>query len=102
MKLLSAALLALSVVAAAVPQVSAATYTVSGSTITKTCYKNVYVPATIQVKTNGTLVAPSASVTIGDHTPGTVIQFTSSPEVYMETRKVLEAEHISLVPVPCP
>lgn len=102
MKLLSAALLAASVVAATVPQVSAATYTVSGSTITRTCYQNVYVPATIQVKTNGTLVTPSGAVTIGNNTPGTIIEFTASPAVFLETRKVLEAEHISLVPVPCP
>ena len=101
MKIISAALIAASMVAAAVPQVSAATYTVNGSTIKRTCYQNVYVPATIEVKTNGTLVHKSAPITIGNHRPGTVIEYTSSPGVYMETRKVLEAEHISLVPVAC-
>ncbi len=95
------AVLVASVLATSVASTTAREFTVSGSSITRTCYLSVHVPATIVKKTNGVLVQKSAPKTIGNYAAGTVVEFTQSPAVYFETSTVKEAEHISLVPTDC-
>ena len=95
------AVLVASVLVSSIASATGREVTVNGSTVTRTCFLSVYVPATIVKKSNGVLVQKSAPKTIGDYTAGTVIEFTQSPAVYYETSTVKEAEHISLVPTSC-
>lgn len=59
------------------------------------CYDKVYVPATVEYNTRGILVQhPSVDWDVG----GDRWLRVRHPAVYIETRRVLEADHYKLVP----
>jgi hypothetical protein len=63
------------------------------------CYSQVYVPARIQVNTRGRLVrAPSK----GFEVSGDSWNYVSNPPVYIQTQRVVEPDHYTLVGAGCP
>jgi len=63
------------------------------------CYKRVYVPAKIEVNTRGILVrAPSKAWEVG----GDTWAYVRNPPVYIETTRVVEGDHYTLVSDGCP
>ena len=63
------------------------------------CYKRVYVPAKIAVNTRGILVrAPSKAWEVG----GDTWAYVRNPPVYIETTRVIDPDHYTLVSDACP
>jgi hypothetical protein len=63
------------------------------------CYKRVYVPAKIEVNTRGVLVrAPSKAWEVG----GDTWAYVRNPPVYIQTTRVVEGDHYTLVSGDCP
>ncbi len=63
------------------------------------CYVKEYVPAKVLVNTRGRLVAKEATYW---EVSGDRWNRVRSPAVYLETRRIIEADHYKLVPVACP
>lgn len=62
------------------------------------CYDKVYVPAIVKINTRGRLVSPeSFAWEQGD----TQWRRVRHPAVYVQTRKIIEADHFTLVPAAC-
>jgi hypothetical protein len=97
-KLLMIGFAAASVLAAS--SASAGTYVVEESQSRYiSCYKKVYVPAKILVNTKGVLVkAGNKAWEVG----GDTWAYVRNPPVYIETKKVIEADHYTLVSGDCP
>jgi hypothetical protein len=63
------------------------------------CYQRVYVPAKIEVNTRGVLVRPpSKAWEVG----GDTWAYVRNPPVYIETQRVVEPDHFTLVSSGCP
>lgn len=86
---------------AATTSAFAATYTIETFPGRDKCFTVKHIPATVQVNTKGTLVQGETNSVVGSYTPGGTVIFRQNPAVYIETRKVLEQDHISLVPTSC-
>jgi hypothetical protein len=97
-KILVAGLLTATVFAATAAQ--AETYTIEQSqSRCIAAYKQVYVPARVLVNTKGILVkAPSRAWNIG----GDKWELVQNPAVYIQTTRVLDNAHYTLVPDSCP
>lgn len=63
------------------------------------CYERVYVPATIEVNTRGELVREQSE---GWETAGNHWNRVRNPAVYIQTRRVIESDHYTLVRKSCP
>ena len=97
----SAILVALALVGSTIaPAASAATYTVTGYPNRDKCYYVEHVPATYKVNTKGVLVQ-GESAGWSAIAPGTKAVHSTSPAVYIQTKKMIEADHYSLVPADC-
>jgi len=86
---------------AATTSVFAASYTIETYPSRDKCFAVKHIPATVQVNTMGTLVQGESNAVVGSYAPGGTVIFRKNPAVYIETRKVLEQDHISLVPTSC-
>lgn len=63
------------------------------------CYRKVYVPARIEVNTRGVLVrAASREWEVN----GDTWAYVRNPPVFIETRRVVEPDHFTLVAADCP
>ena len=62
------------------------------------CYDRVYVPAAVAVNTRGKLVRSEGR---GWEIGGDRWDYVRSPAVYIETRRLIEADHYTLVKRPC-
>jgi len=63
------------------------------------CYKRVYVPAKVEVNTRGVLVrSASKAWEVG----GDTWAYVRNPPVYIETTRVVEPDHYTLVSDGCP
>jgi hypothetical protein len=63
------------------------------------CYKRVYVPAKIEVNTRGILVRPpSKEWEVG----GDTWAYVRNPPVFIQTERVVEPDHFTLVSGGCP
>ena len=63
------------------------------------CYSKEYVPAKVLVNTRGILVAKESKAW---EVTGDSWNKVRNPAVYIETRRVVEADHYKLVAVGCP
>lgn len=97
----TAIIIALALAASSIaPAVSAKTYTVTGYPNRDTCYVVKHIPATYEVNTKGIKVRGESSGWSAI-VPGTIAKHSTSPAVYIQTKKMLEADHYSLVPSGC-
>jgi len=67
------------------------------------CYTKIYVPARYAVNTRGKLIL--RSTTQFEIEPGSDMNrwnHVRNPAIYLETRKLIEPDHFTLHPVPCP
>ncbi len=80
---------------------NARTYTEEVTPNRDKCYLVQYVPALYQVNTRGKKVKGESTSWHGDYADGAVIIKRRNPAVYLQTRKLLEADHYSLVPQSC-
>ena len=97
----TAILIALALAGTSIIQpVFAKTYTVTGYPNRDTCYIVEHVPATYKVDTMGIKVKGEGS---GWNTiaPGKVAKFSTTPAVYIQTKKMIETDHYSLIPTGC-
>lgn len=86
-------LLALSVATA-----EAKTYTIEVTPDNDKCYVVHYIPATYLVDTRGILVSGESREWVGDIEDGNKIYHRRVPATYIESRRLLEADHYSLTP----
>jgi hypothetical protein len=63
------------------------------------CYKKVYVPAKLLVNTRGVLVRQESKVW---EAGGDTWAYVRNPPVYIETTRVVEPDHYTLVSDACP
>ena len=63
------------------------------------CYNRVYVPATVEINTRGELVRESSEAW---ETSAGNWNRVRNPSVYIQTRRVLEEDHYTLVRKSCP
>lgn len=105
MSLLSAMTFSLAVsvpILSSVDVASAKTYTKREHVNRDKCYRVKKVPALVEYNTRGIKVRGSSrswSGNMGRH--GSVVRDKYHPEVYIQTRRVLEDEHTTLVPTSC-
>lgn len=79
----------------------ARTYTEEVTPSRDKCYLVQYVPALYKVNTRGKKVKGESTSWHGEYADGAVIVKRRNPAVYIQTRKLLEADHYSLVPQGC-
>jgi len=78
------------------------TETVTPNNVLATYCKH-YVPETDLVNTRGILVQGASIGWVTSVTPvGEVWERVRTPPVYIQTRRLIEADHYTLVPGPCP
>lgn len=66
------------------------------------CYRVKKVPALVEYNTRGIKVRDSSRSWSGNfHKHGGVVRDKYHPDVYIQTRRVVENEHTTLVPVSC-
>ncbi|HEX2019288.1 MAG TPA: hypothetical protein VGO17_10160 [Aurantimonas sp.] len=62
------------------------------------CYLVEYVPSLYQYNTRGKLVTGESRTWVGDITEGAIISKRRNPSVYIQTKKLVEKDHYTLVP----
>jgi hypothetical protein len=95
--------------------VSAATVLMAGSALARTstyesrgqdtCFVSTYVPNLVEENTRGRLFrGPHGFVnsTVGGRVNGGVVRSGVEPAQYIKTERVVEREHYTLSPAPCP
>lgn len=65
------------------------------------CYVVKYIPALYQVNTRGKKVSGESKSWVGEIADGAVVIKRRNPAVYIQTRKLLESDHYTLIPQGC-
>lgn len=66
------------------------------------CFKSVRVPATVEYNTKGKLKHAASRVWTGNpQKAGSIVRDKYNDAVYFQTRKVIEDQHVTLVPTKC-
>lgn len=81
--------------------VSAAEYTVTGYPNRDKCYLVEHIPATYNINTKGIKVKGETKSWSGTIAAGNVVTHRKNPAVYIRTKKLVEADHYSLVSTSC-
>lgn len=105
MSLLSAMTFSLAVtvpILSSVDSASAKTYTTREHVNRDKCYRVKKVPALVEYNTRGIKVRDSSRSWTGNFGKnGGIVRDKYHPDVYIQTRRVLEDEHTTLVPTSC-
>lgn len=94
----TAAVIGLGVIATSA---DARTYTEEVTPNRDKCYLVQYVPALYKVNTRGKKVKGQSTSWHGDYVDGGVIIKRRNPAVYIQTRRLIEPDHYTLVPKGC-
>ncbi len=94
--------LVLGTLAATVGITQARTFTEDEYVNRDVCYEAQRIPALVQYNTRGHLVSgPSQSWVGNPQVDGSIVRRAHHDAVYIQTRRVLEDQHVTLVRVPC-
>jgi hypothetical protein len=66
------------------------------------CYAVEYIPRTVQENTRGRLMRGESTAWVGGVSDGSVIRHQRNPALYQTTTRIVEEEHYTMRPAPCP
>ncbi len=87
-----------------ITQAEARTRVVDNTPSNRQCFTIEYVPQLVRVDTRGRLVRPEGRATTYNivHNVGGTAVIQRNPAIFMERRTVIEQDHYTMRPAPCP